>query len=179
MAKVNFSKLAGKNSQKAIDINWEVYLPAKGLISGEASEYIKVHTTSSNLPKQEIKFDTLNIKGVKSRQVTNIDREGDISMEVAESDTYLVQQWLENVATSYVDPETRNIANKKDYQIDEGIEIVLTDGEGNPQKTYKLKYCTIEAPEPQEISTGDGAIAKVKFNIHHLNWEFGDAEGNT
>ena len=83
------------------------------------------------------------------------------------------------VATSYVDPETRNIANKKDYQIDEGIEIVLTDGEGNPQKTYKLKYCTIEAPEPQEISTGDGAIAKVKFNIHHLNWEFGDAEGNT
>lgn len=171
MAKVNFSQLAGDSF--AIDINWELWLSAKGF--DNQKDWITAHCTSANLPTQDIKFDTLNIKGVKSRQVVNIDREGDIAIEVAVQDSYAILDWMEKVATGYVDPETREIADKKKYQIDDGIQLMLQDGEGNAQKGYALKFCTIEALQAPDISTADGAISKCKFNIHYLNWAFVDA----
>lgn len=179
MAKVKFSDIA--NDSFAIDINWDLLLKPSNDVFGsdEIRDWITVHCTSANVPTQEIKFDTLNIKGNKSRQVVNIDREGDISLEVAESDRYIIQDWLEKVATSYVDPETRQISDKSKYQMDDGIQLVMQDGSGKSLNSYSLKYCTIEAPQGPDVSTGDGTISKVKFNIHYLNWSFGKFAGNS
>lgn len=180
MAKVNFNQLAANTVEHAIDINWELRIPR---VIGSTDRdlagttgYININCTSANLPKEDVKFDEVSIKGVKTRQVVNVDRSGDITLECLESDAFTLQTWFEDlVSNHYVHPENRTISAKSEYQIDSGIQLVLTDGKGDAKKAYSLRYCTFEAPEFQELSTGDGAIAKCKFNIHYLNWEFTDA----